>query len=332
MGKNATCEPATGVPPGAGSAAGPRRGAMNFTACVCAGPADQRRALADLIAEQRAVLPIQRVFFAYEDQRPATGAVVTRVPRLSLPLVGRHPFEINVGDGAGTLRLEPGEALFMLPGSWRRALFDEVRTHTAMVFESGYVWFFAQHCAPTAPVQPQLWCHTPQPIVPEGLDLIHALSAIARSGRNLAVAPQLVRILVEIAHAQLADASALARDAGEGLWKGICTYVSEHYHRPLDRETVAAAFDVHPNHVSRLFGRHSREGFNQFLVRTRLENATALLRNSRLTVEEVALRCGFRDDNYFRHSFRRFFGMPPGRFRDRAVALPDATTTPARSH
>ena len=153
----------------------------------------------------------------------------------------------------------------------------------------------------------------------EGLDLIHALSAMARSGRNLEVAAPLVRSLIRIAHAQLADAPAAARDAGDAIWKGMCAYIHDRHHNALDRESLAAAFDVHPNHVSRLFRRHGGEGFNRYVVRTRLEHATRLLRNSSCTIEEVALRSGFNDDNYFRYSFRRFFGMAPGQFREGAM-------------
>lgn len=299
--------------------------ADRYATFVRAVHADQRRALSALFAEQMATQPVGRVYFAFEVQRPSAGAVLTRVPRLSLPLAGRHPFEINIGDGACVRRFAPGEALFMLPGSWRRALFDETRTHTALVFENDHVWFFAQHCAPTAPAHPQLWFHTAQPIVPEGLDLIHALSGMARSGRNLDVAPALVRSLIQIAQAQLADAPAVARDAGEAMWKGMCDYIHERFQHALDRDAVAAAFDVHPNHVSRLFRRHGGESFNRTLVRTRMEEATRLLRAGHCTIEEVALRSGFSDDNYFRYAFRRFFGMTPGRYRD--AALPDS-----RSH
>jgi AraC-like DNA-binding protein len=288
-------------------------------AFVCAAHADQRRALVEIFAHQIGTVPVERVWFAFADQRPAEGATLTRVPRLSLPLVGRHPFAVNVGDGATTRRFEPGEALFLLPGAWRRPLFDETRTHTAIVFEHGYVWFFAQHCAPAAPAQPQVWFHTPQPIVAEGLDLLHALGAMARSARNLDLAPALVRALIHIAHAQLADAPAVARDAGEAMWRAMCDYIRDRFHRALDRERLAAAFDVHPNHVSRLFRRYGREGFSRFLVRTRMEQATQLLRTSTFTIEEVALRSGFNDDNYFRYTFRRFFGMPPGQFRERTL-------------
>jgi transcriptional regulator GlxA family with amidase domain len=42
-----------------------------------------------------------------------------------------------------------------------------------------------------------------------------------------------------------------------------------------------------------------------------------LLRTSSCTIEEVALRTGFNDDNYFRYAFRRFYGMAPSRYRER---------------
>jgi AraC-like DNA-binding protein len=289
-------------------------------AYVRATHSDQRRALVELFSRQIAALPIERVSFAFEHQRPAAGATVTRVPRLSLPLSGRHPFELNRGDGAETVRLAPGEALFMLPGAWRRALFDEVRTHTAIVFEESYVWFFAQHCAPARPEQPQLWFHTAHPIVAEGRALIHALAAIARSGRNAPEAVPLVQSLMRIAHRQLADSPAIDGDAGKALWQSMCASIRDRYRQPLDRETLAAAFEVHPNHVSRLFRRHGNEGFNRFLVRTRLEQATALLQQPALTIEDIALQCGFNDDHYFRFAFRKSFGISPRRFREQSRA------------
>lgn len=289
-------------------------------AFVRATHSDQRRALVAVFAGQIAALPIERVHFAFEHQRPPVGATVTRVPRLSLPLSGRHPFELNRGDGAETVRLAPGEALFMLPGAWRRALFDEARTHTAIVFEESYVWFFAQHCAPERPAQPQLWFQTAHPIVAEGRSLLHALVAIARSGHNTAEAVPLVQSLLRMAHRQLADSPAVDGDAGQALWKSMCAAIRDRYWQPLDRESLAAAFEVHPNHVSRLFRRHGREGFNRFLVRTRLEHATALLQRPALTIEDVALQCGFNDDNYFRFAFRKSFGISPGRFREQSCA------------
>jgi len=279
---------------------------------------DQRRALAELFAIQMARHPIERVHLAFDSQRPTEGNISsTRVPRLSLPLSGRHPFQLNRGDGAETVRLVPGEALFILPGAWRRALFDEERTHTAVVFEDTYIWFFAQHCGPQRPEQPQLCFHTASPAVPEGLDLLHALMAIARSGRNAAETVPLVRSLLRITLRQLDDSPAVHGDAGEALWKSMCAYIRDRYALPLDRESLATVFEVHPNHVSRLFKRHGNEGFNRFLVRMRLEKATALLQHSALTIEDIALQCGFNDDNYFRFAFRRFFGASPGRFRQK---------------
>lgn len=303
----------------------------NFRSFVNTPHEDQRRALAELFATQMTCCPIERVHLAFDSQRPAKGDISsTRVPRLSLPLSGRHPFDLHRGDGVETVRLAPGEALFMLPGAWRRALFDEERTHTAVVFEDTYIWFFAQHCGPMRPEQPQLCFHTATPIVPEGLDLLHALIAIARSGRNAAETVPLVRSLLRITLRQLDDSPAVHGDAGETLWKSMCAYIRDRYALPLDRESLATAFEVHPNHVSRLFKRHGNEGFNRFLVRTRLEKAIALLQRTALTIEDIALQCGFNDDNYFRFAFRRFFGASPGRFRQQDRSRACAEQHPGR--
>ncbi len=53
----------------------------------------------------------------------------------------------------------------------------------------------------------------------------------------------------------------------------------------------------------------------QYLIRTRMEKASELLRNSKANVSEVAFASGFNDSNYFVRQFRKHFGITPGRFK-----------------
>lgn len=47
----------------------------------------------------------------------------------------------------------------------------------------------------------------------------------------------------------------------------------------------------------------------------RLRRAETLLRQTRLSITEVAYRCGFRSAAYFAQCFREDFGMTPTQFR-----------------
>ena len=47
----------------------------------------------------------------------------------------------------------------------------------------------------------------------------------------------------------------------------------------------------------------------------RLEKAARLLKAGTLRVSQIARRCGFDSENYFRQQFRERFGMSPRQFR-----------------
>jgi LacI family transcriptional regulator len=51
------------------------------------------------------------------------------------------------------------------------------------------------------------------------------------------------------------------------------------------------------------------------ILRTRLERARALLRQTTLSVAEIARRCGFTNPEYLNVAFKRAYGVTPGRFR-----------------
>jgi len=92
-------------------------------------------------------------------------------------------------------------------------------------------------------------------------------------------------------------------------------YVREHFTNDLDRDEVAAAVRMHPNHVSRLFREHAATTFSAFLARLRLERAAELLADPLLSVKEVAAAAGFGHPSHFYRSFRDHYGMSPGAYQ-----------------
>lgn len=54
---------------------------------------------------------------------------------------------------------------------------------------------------------------------------------------------------------------------------------------------------------------------NEFILRTRLQKAARLLRNTDDALIRIALDCGFGDQSYFTKRFRDFFGVTPRRYR-----------------
>src|SRR5262245_31570476 len=56
----------------------------------------------------------------------------------------------------------------------------------------------------------------------------------------------------------------------------------------------------------------------QFTLRLRVDRAAAALLNSRATILEIALECGFESHEAFCRAFRRRFRLSPSAYRKRA--------------
>ena len=55
--------------------------------------------------------------------------------------------------------------------------------------------------------------------------------------------------------------------------------------------------------------------YQQILQDVRCQIAIAYLRDTHMTVEDIAGRVGFTDSANFRHAFKRWTGQPPSHFR-----------------
>jgi AraC family transcriptional regulator len=100
----------------------------------------------------------------------------------------------------------------------------------------------------------------------------------------------------------------------------INTHISEDL--PLARLAEVAGFSTF--HFHRIFKTCMGENLNSFVVRQRLERAAALLRSSPQTsLTQIALDCGFDSLSDFSRTFKKHFGISPGRW-DRKAALQDS--------
>ena len=71
------------------------------------------------------------------------------------------------------------------------------------------------------------------------------------------------------------------------------------------------------SNLMRVFRKATGQTPIEYLVRLRIQRAMDMLRNTDLTVTEIALEVGFNDSNYFTRQFRRILGESPRSFRQR---------------
>jgi AraC family transcriptional regulator len=89
--------------------------------------------------------------------------------------------------------------------------------------------------------------------------------------------------------------------------------LAENHHDSI--EAVAHQVGVHPVYLARMFRKHFGTSPAEFRRDARIARAEVLLRDRRIPIAEVAVRCGFSDQSHLTKTFTNRRGMAPGRFR-----------------
>lgn len=89
-------------------------------------------------------------------------------------------------------------------------------------------------------------------------------------------------------------------------------YIRSHFRAPVNLKAIVQQCGVSREHFIRAFTARHRESPGVMLRRLRLEHARAMLRATELSVQEVALACGFTSSNTFCRAYRQKFGRSPG--------------------
>ena len=93
-------------------------------------------------------------------------------------------------------------------------------------------------------------------------------------------------------------------------------YLKEHYEEDISLVLLADMTKVTPAYLSRLFTKHEKCGFIDYLNQLRVEQAKIFLTDLGLKNYEVAYRVGFRDEKYFAKVFKKITGLSPSEFRN----------------
>lgn len=101
----------------------------------------------------------------------------------------------------------------------------------------------------------------------------------------------------------------------------IREHIDSHFAEVLSLKELAARCHVNPSYLSEVF--HSTTGvtFQDYVAKTRIDQAKLLLATRKCRMGEVAERTGFSDHNYFSKVFKRLTGLSPSEFcgRERGI-------------
>ena len=86
---------------------------------------------------------------------------------------------------------------------------------------------------------------------------------------------------------------------------------------------IAGGLKVSPNYLTKLFRKMLGMSAMDYINTRRLEHSCGLLKQTNMTVREVAFASGFNDANYFTRFFRKKYGETPGARRLREIKNED---------
>lgn len=105
------------------------------------------------------------------------------------------------------------------------------------------------------------------------------------------------------------------REESSDLMQKVKAYLEQRYAEDISLESLADQLGLTPNYLSMSIKDRTGQTFSEHLNEIRITKAKELLECSRISVQEVGERIGYRNPTSFNRMFKKETGMPPGDYR-----------------
>ena len=99
------------------------------------------------------------------------------------------------------------------------------------------------------------------------------------------------------------------------LFDKIEHFVTDHIEEPISLSDIADLICMYPNSVCRLFKKHKKQKFMDYLAERRIKHACELLQNTQDSIIGVAFECGY-NLSAFNRNFKKITNMTPCEYRE----------------
>ena len=150
--------------------------------------------------------------------------------------------------------------------------------------------------------------------IAEAIGQIDRLCDTKPTGYQLAVKGHLYLLLYHM-HSQCRTSSSRPPQKHLAKLKTILSYVEAHYAEPITIEEMAGVCFYSKSYFMKFFKQSMGIGFIAYLNDFRLEIAARMLLSADANILDIGSACGFENLSYFNRSFKKKYGVTPGRFR-----------------
>lgn len=93
-------------------------------------------------------------------------------------------------------------------------------------------------------------------------------------------------------------------------------YIEENYNKPITLDDLCSSININKSYFCTIFKEHTGETFSRYLSHYRIKKAKKLLKDTNLSITDIALTVGFNSVNYFNNNFKRLTDMTPAQYRN----------------
>lgn len=182
-------------------------------------------------------------------------------------------------------------------------------------------------------------------IADHGSELTRLAIQLYREYRNrrcyfsLAIEGLILEMLAEVARSRETE------DKRPPCWLSqVVELLNSSFHEKLTVNAIAAAVNVHPVYLSRIFRRFYHQSIGDYQQKLRIQFALRELGKADMDLADIAAAAGFADQSHFTRVFKDLMGMTPGTFREvsgvnkrhpklrNAITKPNAEDKPGCHH
>ncbi len=96
----------------------------------------------------------------------------------------------------------------------------------------------------------------------------------------------------------------------------LAELLDEKWNQQVTLHELSMATEVHPVTISKYFRKYFSCTLGEYLRKLKIDKSISLIKNTRMSLTEIALYCGFADQSHFTRNFKHLTGFSPKEFRN----------------
>lgn len=104
-------------------------------------------------------------------------------------------------------------------------------------------------------------------------------------------------------------------ESSEEKLKRVISFIQENFTYDISREGLAAAVDLNPNYMSRIFMSYTGKKINDYINELRVKRIIEKIEKGDMLILDIALEAGFESMSTFNRAFKKITGTTPSEYK-----------------